>query len=275
MATNSQLFRSCVLEVFPRSGRKIWCSLYLDLQFIQLGIKQSLLFDYADVSFEDLISLVSEIKAKCIGELIGNELIVVKAGGNYFILHYTKFLQYLGDVEQIYFSDSTFQCTNRRGIITDISKSVSSPMELQNRLERDELCRIIEETKSKLRLSKSLSSSHIVLFDTNEISWCTIFGIFLNYPCVYWLKTDNSNLVGESLINYHIKLNEKTAFGIEIPHNYNILSFTVPETIITLHGEDFVLQWYSSLRRILNCNSGPCASIYLHQVKANGFQTTL
>ena len=275
MATDPQLFRSCVLEVLPKSGRKIWCSLYLDFQFIQLGIKRSLLFDYADVSFEDLISLVRKIKSTCIVEPIGDELVVMKAGESCFILHSNKFLQYLGDVEEIYFNDSTFQSTKRRGIIADISTSISGPMELKSMDEKDELRRIIEEAKNKLLLLGSRPSSHIVLSDAKEIPWCTIFGIFLNYPCVYWFKTENSNLVGESLINYHIKLNEKAAFGIEIPHNYSILSFTVPETLITLHGEDFVLQWYTSLRRILCCSSGPCATIFLHQVKANGFQTSL
>ena len=269
---NVDVFRSCVIEALPKSGRKIWRSLYLDLQFIQLGIKKTLLFDYANVSFDSLVSLVHTIKARCIGEIIWDELMVMKAGEDSFIFHYSKFLEYLAEVELMYFDSS--QSNNKRRMIVDISTSSSSPKELDNKREIEELRKVIKEVIGKLvALRMTDSCCYVELSVSDEISWSTIYGIFLNYPVVYWLNTENSNLLGENLINYQIRMKENLLFETEVPKNYSALSFSVPDALISLCGEVIVLQWFSSLNGSISDRI--CPSIYLQRTKANGFQTSL
>ena len=276
MAAHLNAFRSCVIEALPKTGRKIWSSLYLDFQFIQLGIKKALLFDYADVTFENLVSLVSTIGAQCGVELVSSELVVMKAGKDSFIFHYSKFLQYLAEAEGIYFGSYSSHDINKKSMIADISTSCSSPKELDKKHEIEELQKLIREVRKKLlTLRESDSCNYIVLSDSEEISWCTIYGFFLNYPIVYWLKSESNNLIGENLINYQIRMNESSYFGIEIPKNYCVLSFSVPEVLLSSSVEMIVLQWFSGLNEVTKCYNGSFPSIYLHQTKANGFQTSL
>ena len=276
MATDIHTFRYCVIEALPKNGRKIWSSLFLDFQFIHLGIKKALLFDYADVPFETLVSFVRTMGAKYSGQLVSSELMVMKAGKDSFIFHYSKFLHYLSEVEEIYFGSYSSCNINKKSMIADISTSCSSPKELDRKHDVEELQKLFGEVRMKLlTLRETDSCKCVVLSDSEEISWCTVYGIFLNYPVVYWLKDEPSNLIGEDLVNYQIRMNESSHFGIDIPKKYCVLSFTVPGVLLSSSVEMMILQWFSGLSEITKCCDGSFPSIYLHQAKANGFQTSL
>ena len=269
-------FRSCIIETIPKSGRKIWPFLYLDFKLIQLGLKKSLLFDYADVTINDLEALLSAINIRCKDDSVAKDLAVMQAGGDKFIFHCSVFFEYLQDVEKTYFLQNSDEFSGRSGMIVDISASLACPKELQNKEDVDKLQNVIEEAKHKLfEIKGGGSYRHVFLSESNEVSWCTIYGIFLNYPFVYWLRTEESNLMGVNLINYQIKITESHLFGIKVPNSYIVLSFTVPESIVSSCGKTIVANWFSHVTEILDGSCLSRGSISFHQEKKSIFQTSL
>lgn len=272
MARDLQSFRSCVSDAIPKVGRKIWPSLYLDLKFIQLGIKKSILFDYADVSVQNLNGLLHSIKIKCRELELAEELVAIQVGNDKFIIQHKPFLEYLSQVERIYFSYDWQNVEKRVGMILDISSDTQNAEELKDKTELDELENLISEAKRMLVENDKILKLHKnIVSDSENISWCTIYGIFLNYPVVYWLKTHNSNLSGEDLTNYQIRITEKEVFGISVPRNYAILSFTIP-VYAFVFCEKVILNWYSELSSIMKDASD--FSIYLSKEQKSASQVT-
>lgn len=212
----------------------------LDFIFVKLGVKKSLLFDYADTTPSELNALLSDLRIKLNGHdpvwamppCLAEELLAVQVGKDIFVIHHRFFSGYISTSSDIYFGENEANNQSSSGIIVDVSSSQRKPCKLKGKEEMKNTKTALRSVLNKLRLGKGhLSFDYQLLEEAPNICMCTIYGIFLNYPVVYWLNTESNNLANELLHNYQLKIKEKNLFGIDVPERYCITSFTVPETI--------------------------------------------
>ena len=259
--TDMQIFRSCVIKGLPRVGRKIWPSFYLDLKFVQLGLKKASLFDYASITSEDLNSLLIAIRNACQGDTVCDGLLAATVGEDIFIVNYRRFCEHCTQIESTYFADGPVR--DGKGLLLDVSTDVVSPTELKSKQSLDELRSLITELKKTLlNLEYCGASAYSLLNESEGQPWCAIYGMLLNYPIVYWLKTHACNLVGTHLINYQVKIKKEELFGIKVPKNYTVLSFTIPESISS-YGQSVVSNWYSSISGATTVSEPNSCTFYL------------
>ena len=245
-----EVFRNSVIRAFPRNGRKMWVSLLLDIRFIELGIKKALLFDYADVTTDKLETLLFEIEEGCPGFISSGSLMVVRIGQDNFILNYTTFSSHLAECVR----RCCMPCGEKEEyyIIIDVSNKSSSPIELGNLNEIKKLRISLLTMQQRIKDIKEGSlNSKVLLEETKDVCFSSIYGILLNYPVVYWFNSESTNLAGEAMFAYKLKVRDKELFGIKVPKNYTVMSFTAPQCI---DHQQNISYWETSIRNSLKSN---------------------
>ena len=252
--------RSAIFKAFPKTGRKIWRSLLLDLIFVKLGVKKSLLFDYADTTASELNALLSNLTIKLddhgpMPQCLAKELLAIQVGKDIFIIHNRFFSDHVTTSIDNYLGENEANNETSFGIIIDVSSSKGKPCKLKDNEEIKNTKIALWSVLNKLHLRKShCFPDNQLLEEDYNICMCTIYGIFLNYPVVYWLNTESNNLSNGLLHNYQLKIKGKNLFGIDVPDRYCITSFTVPESIDTEKKQDILL-WWEKIKETLNLNS--------------------
>ena len=232
----------------------------LDLIFVKLGVKKSLLFDYADTTACELNALLSNLTIKLddhgpMPPCLAKELLAVQVGKDIFIIHNRFFSDYVSKSIDNYLGENEANNETSFGIVIDVSSSKGKPCKLKDNEEIKKTKTALRSVLNKLHLRKSCCfPDNQLLEEAHNICMCTIYGIFLNYPVVYWLNTESNNLSNELLHNYQLKIKGKNLFGIDVPDRYFITSFTVPESIAKEKKQDILL-WMEKLKETLNLNS--------------------
>lgn len=255
-------------------------SFLLDLAAIYLGLKPSLLFDYAVVGISNASNL---IEASAEEGLVPYTLDVFKVGEDIFfadLANLVSFLKKSVDFEELNLIDISEKLHEPRILPTEVSRHV-----------KKQFARIVELLEQKLNevtpdfAQRSRTVRNSVVLDLNNVSeseesWCipSVFGFLLGYPVIYWfdqasqcnclnmvpLNRYTVNLKESSLI-FHLQISncnispvQAGSERVESCGDHTVFSFTAP-VALEPHYESTVSGW---IKRI--CSMGDTLGIGEH-----------
>lgn len=253
---------------------KCYRSFLLDLAAIYLGLKPSLLFDYAVVDSTNAGILMVALSAS--ESLVPYSLSVLKVGEDMFFADLANMVSHLkNSVEHEEFT------------LIDVSGKLQEPRVLRTEAfvsVKKQFISIVELLEQKLKhvstdmtdlMQRGVASGTSEVLDLNDINgsgeyWCIpcLFGFLLGYPVIYWCDQASEcnclNLVPlnrytvtvqESSLMFRYKMlhGSSSLLGVERAEscdNHLVLSFTAPVELEP-HYESNVRGW---IKRI--CDMG-------------------
>ncbi|XP_078355469.1 UPF0739 protein C1orf74 homolog [Oculina patagonica] len=243
-------------------------SFLLDLAAIYLGIKPSLLFDYAVVDTTKASILIDTLAAK---GLVPYSSDVLKVGEDIFFADLENLVSHLKktlDSEELTLIDISGKLQEPRVLETDVSKRVMK-----------QFARIVENLDQKLydatltltQRNKTTRNSEVVDLKNGsdvEEDLCipSVFGFLLGYPVIYWCdQASEYNCLNMVPLNrYMVSLKESSLIfhshmlnctgsliqaGSERVENcgvHTVFSFTAPVALES-HYESTVSRWINSI----------------------------
>lgn len=278
--------RKCLPEwkaLFQKSlgklSGKCYRSFLLDLAAIYLGLKPSLLFDYAVVDSTNASILMAALSTS--EGLVPYSLDVLKVGEDIFFTDLANMVSHLK--KSVEYEEFT---------LVDVSGKLQEPRVLQtdsSMCVKKQFAKIVEVLEQKLkRVSTDLTQRNGTfgkseVLDLNDISgndenWCIpcVFGFLLGYPVIYWCDQASEcnclNLVPlnrytvtvkESSLMFHSKMlhSSSSLFGVERVEScdgHSVFSFTAPVELEP-HYESNVSRWLKSI-----CDMGQTLGISEH-----------
>ena len=249
---------------------KCYRSFLLDLATIYLGLKPSLLFDYAVVDITNAGHLIEALAAE---GLIPYTLDVLKVGEDIFFADLENLVSHLKKTVE-----------SEELTLIDISEKLQEPRVLETEVSRrvlKQFARIVEVLEQKLnngtlnmsQKNKTARNSEVV--DLNNVSngeenWCvpSVFGFLLGYPVIYWcdqasefnclnmvpLHRYTVNLKESSLIShsqmwknfYSSSLIQAGSDRVESCDDHTVFSFTGPVALESKY-ELTVSRWIKNI----------------------------
>lgn len=240
--------------IFSKSLEKLSEQYYrkflIDIASIFLGLKQSLLFDYAVVDSRNATRLMGSIAAN---ERVDRCADVLKVGEDIFFTRLKPLI-----------SNLTQAIDSKEFILIDVSGKLQEPRVLEDTIARrvmEQFRNIVDNLEQKLndlqssKLDEIMTRCHLVdlsgLFLDEQ--WCipSVFGFLLGYPVIYWCDNaseDNClSLVPLNRYKLTFKASLSTLCSSQIPHccrtlvsggcgkfkscNHTLFSFTAPITL--------------------------------------------
>ena len=229
-----------IIKHFPRLKREICKKLSFDVRMVALGIKPSLLIDTIAVN-DDIAQFkkfIIEINTKAqVSFLKASSLKILCVKDDFFIVNLPDLLQTI----------------DKRRIYIDVSSKLQEPTVITESSEPFELLR-----KDMIAfLTKMLieNTEDIVLNLQLKDNWniTTLFGIFIDYPVVYWYEIEDLKtcLEFQNLINLKLKSRVRIkSWTIE----REVYSFTIPQCVMNEEVDSFVESWILTRHERANLN---------------------
>lgn len=183
--------------IFKKSLGKLSADCYrsflLDIAIILLGLKPSLLFDYAVVDSKNAHSLMRDFAAN---GLVHRPLNVLKVGEDIFFADLNLLINYLRK-----------SVGSEEFALIDVSGNLQEPRVLEKGIAmqvREQFNKIVEIFQRKLndltpnsvQKDKMLQNTQVVdLGSYSEVNCCvpSVFGLLLGYPVIYWCDEASEN----------------------------------------------------------------------------------
>ena len=235
-----------------KMSRKCYRSFLFDLAAIYVGLKPSLLFDYAVVDSTNAGVLMAALSAS--EGLVCHSLKVLKVGEDVFFADLANMVSHLK--KTVEYEEFT---------LVDVSGKLQEPRVLRTEASmcvKKQFAKIVELLEQKLKpvstdmtdlMQRGGAFVPMEVLDLNDISgndenWCIpcVFGFLLGYPVIYWCdQASDCNCldfvplnrytvtVEESLLmlRYKMLLNSSSLFGsekVESSVGHLVFSFTAP-----------------------------------------------
>ena len=190
--------RKCLAEwqaLFQKSlgkfSRKCCRSFLLDLSAIYLGLKPSLLFDYAVVDSTNASILMASLSAS---ECLVPFLSVLKVGEDIFFADLTNMVSHLKksvEYEEFTLVDVSGELQEPHVLRTEALASVKKQFTRIIELLEQKLKHVSTDVTDLMQRGGEFETSEVL--DLNDISgndenWCVpcVFGFLLGYPVIYW-----------------------------------------------------------------------------------------
>jgi len=192
--------------------------LSVNMWLLNANLKPGVLMDFCKLQIGGFFNFAKTI--------FGDDGLVMKLDSDYLIVKKSCLLQHLDSV-----------LTNPP-VIIDISDFKSNILE-DDDLFHQNILSWIKHIKEKLCAEKSY-----LLEIESEVDWnlCTIFGILLGYPTVYWFNTnqDCKSLNNQDILLVTLKFQHTTAHSFSVPYKlfkeHQQLKTSVTNWTITLCG---------------------------------------
>ena len=244
-------------DIFSKSlgkqSEKYYRKFLIDIASIFLGLKQSLLFDYAFVDLRNATRLIESIAEN---EWVDRRADILKVGENIF---FTRLKPLISNLRKT--------IDSKEFTLIDVSGKLQEPRVLEDVIARrvmEQFRNIVDNLEEKLNDSDlhSLKVDEVMtryrLIDLSglfldEQLWCipSVFGFLLGYPVIYWCEnaSEDNCLTMVPLNRYKLtfKASVSSLCSSQIPHccrtlvagscgkfkscNHTLFSFTAPITL--------------------------------------------
>lgn len=287
MKCNMKCNMKCPREwnaIFQKSlgklSSKCYRSFLLDLAAIFLGLKLSLLFDYALIDSTNASILIEALATE---GLIPHPLDVLKVGDDIFFADLKDLLSHLKksvEFEELTLIDVSGKLQEPRVLPTETLKCV-----------KKQFSRIVEILEQKLKhvsskitqMDEMVRHSEFVDLNSacdNDQNWCVpcVFGFLLGYPVIYWYdQSSEYNCLNMVPLNhytvtlkasasiFHSRMLHSTTRlvaagceGVGSCGDHTVFSFTAPVSLES-HYESKVSRWIKNI-----CDMGEALGIGEH-----------
>eukprot|EP00088_Acartia_fossae_P006052 TRINITY_DN12762_c0_g1_i6.p1 TRINITY_DN12762_c0_g1~~TRINITY_DN12762_c0_g1_i6.p1 ORF type:complete len:250 (+),score=24.81 TRINITY_DN12762_c0_g1_i6:590-1339(+) len=220
------LLRSIKLKLKIKNRDKIQ-ELGVNLWLVKHGLKPSILMDVCQVQSKGFLALIKSISG---------DGMVLKIGQDYFMFSKKLLLAHLEAVLQdppIYLDISTNQHVIASQQIIDAYQGIIQNVKFN----------ILNE-----------SSDFVDLEPESDWNMCTIFGILLGYPVVYYFKIDQecSSLNNEDLLVVSLNHQNKPTISFSVPHKLYVQNAQVRNQL---------KNWFSKLLAQCECQCSEISDI--------------
>lgn len=197
------LFQRCV----GKMSKKCYRSFLLDLANVYLGLKPSLLFDYAVIDATNASILIDALVSDSV---VPYALDVLQIGDDTFFADLRYLVSHLKtsvEREELILIDVSGTLSEPRMLESDASKSVYKQFsEIVNILDQ----KLGNQRSNETRRDNAIKKSEVIDLNScniNDSMWCIpcVFGFLLGYPVIYWCNDQdtciNCNCLGMLPLN--------------------------------------------------------------------------
>lgn len=197
------LFQRCV----GKMSKKCYRSFLLDLANVYLGLKPSLLFDYAVIDATNASILIDALVSDSV---VPYALDVLRVGDDTFFADLRYLVSHLKtsvEREELILIDVSGTLSEPRMLESDASKSVYKQFsEIVNILDQ----KLGNQRSNETRRDNAIKKSEVIDLNScniNDSMWCIpcVFGFLLGYPVIYWCNDQdtciNCNCLGMLPLN--------------------------------------------------------------------------
>lgn len=221
-------------------GRKIackhWKDIYLCILAVDLDLKNAYLVDQCCIKPTELIKLIKKLRYEKL--VYRNDLHVVVICGDIFVLQRENILKYL-------------KCLTHEQPVCfiDVSQTLNEPKVLKN--SDVYFCTAVKEFCLQLNdFIQQCGVEDLAMpktFEFGTLHPCTVFGIILGYPVVYWLtKESEINCLTEvDLIVYSTELSFPT-WQEKGNDFWTVCSFSFPRNL-EVYCKKFIESWKANV----------------------------
>ena len=273
------LFQRCV----GKMSKKCYRSFLLDLANVYLGLKPSLLFDYAVIDATNASILIDALVSDSV---VPYALDVLRVGDDTFFADLRYLVSHLKtsvEREELILIDVSGTLSEPRMLESDASKSVYKQFsEIVNILDQ----KLGNQRSNETRRDNAIKKSEVIDLNScniNDSMWCIpcVFGFLLGYPVIYWCNDQDtyincnclsmlplnrytvtakeSFLIHSWLMKHNNGLIQALGRGTKSCSEHALFSFSAPVALESCY-ESEVEGWK---KRISNTNEEPGTSEHL------------